>query len=261
MQNGIDRASGMGHNSPPVNEAKRLLGLAPEKWYELELEAAKACGDSKRATQCKYRLWEIEMSKVNGSYARWGNWQGLRTPAEYAKGKWFGKASYAEGMCMADKAVINQPLTKNSSPEFKKSAKDINKAVLGYVGLKKDPRGNEQAGIEALATGARSQELLSELYCQIFKACSPGPKVQDPMYIEKAYDLLAVCMYSFAPVDEELLKVAFKFSTHKDPNRFAKCASHGKFEPSGAPRSAMDISRILGEIANVANGSSSLSLN
>ena len=247
LQSGVQRADSIMHSSPPVQEAKRLLGLPAKQWYTLELEAAQKYGDSGRVQQCKLRLWEIDMAAVGDGYARWSNWQGLRTPQEYAKGKFFGKTKCAEGMCMADKAIVNQPLTKDMSPEFKKMAKDMNKAVLAFVGLKNDPRGPDQAAVDALSIASRSPGATNELYCQIFKATSQSPKVQDPQVYEKAFDLLGIALYSFVPQDEELLKHAFMVAFKKSP-RYAKCASHGKFTPSGPPRGGMDITKIRSDI-------------
>jgi len=259
MISAIEKADAIMHQgSPPYREVKRCLTLSPKQWYDLELPAAQACGDTNRAKQCKYRLWEIDMAATPGSYARWSNWQGLRTPQEYAKGKWFGKTSTAEGMCMAEKATVNQPLTKDPSPEFKRMAKEMNKSVLAYCGLKSDPRGPEQAAADALQTGARSNEAKSELYCQLFKAASSSQKVTDPAAYDKAYQLLGVAMYCFPPPDDELLKHAFIFSIKKDV-KYAKACSHGKFESNGqAPRSGTEVSRIASEIDNMGREGSAI---
>jgi len=259
MQSGVERAMAMNHSSPPLNEARRCLALSPKEWFQLELPAAEACGDSARVKQCKLRLWEIDMAASNPAYARWSNWQGLRPPQEYAKGKWFGKTSYGEGMCIADKAVVNQPLTREQSPEFRKLAKDMNKSILAYCGVKSDSRGADQAACEGLQMASRSQASINEFYCQVFKMATLSPKISDPEIHNKAYQLLGITMYCFVPQDEDLLKHAFMFSIKKDPN-YAKCASHGKFDASGAPRSGMDISRIVSEIAAFNSTPSALSL-
>ncbi|KAH9259339.1 hypothetical protein BASA81_002382 [Batrachochytrium salamandrivorans] len=259
MKAGVVKAQSLSHNSPPVREAQRLLALPPKQWYEQELQAAIQFNDLGRQTTCKYRLWEIEMFASGAQYERWGNFGGLKDPKDYAKGKWFGKASCAEGMCFGSKDVINSALSKaDGSPEFKKQAKEMNKFVLAYAGVKKDPRGPDAAGADALGIAARSPQLKNELYLQLFKALTPNPKT--PQSTDKAYELLGVALFSFLPEDAELAKHAFIIATKHD-KKYAKAASNGKFVAPGAPRSGSDVTRIVGElVAFGVEGDSALAL-
>lgn len=262
MQTLVSKAQGMQHNSPPVGEAQRLLALQPKPWYELELKAATECNDLPRQTKCKYRLWEIEMYASGSQYERWTNYAGLKDPKEYSKGKWLGIKACQEGMCVLSKDVVVNPLTKaDPSPEFKKQAKEMNKAVLGYLGLKKDPRGPDAAGADALSIAARSANLKNELYCQLFKALSPNAKMPGATEPQnKAYELLGIALFSFVPEDQDLLKHAFIIATKRD-KKYAKAASNGKFVNPGAPRSGSDITRIQGElVAFGVEGDSALAL-
>jgi myosin heavy subunit len=245
------------HSSPPVDEVKRVLALDEKSWLELEVVAATNAGDGKRAKACKMRLWEIEFAHLPSSYERWYEWRGMNSPDEYSKGLWFGKKACRDGMFMASTTVVNASLVKPSGgPEFKKLAKEINKNVLVWCGLKTDGRGADAAAVEAIQLASRSDEGKMELFLQCMKAATPNhtkPNIPPDSHA-KAYDLLGICMWYFVPPEPELFKYCFAFAIKK-AKKYSGAASHGKFDSEGAlPRVGSDITKALNAINSTDEG-------
>lgn len=255
MQLWLGKAKEIPHTNEHIAELERVLGLSEKEYLKLEQTAGEEMGDGKRVRRCKGRLYEIEMSELPSSYQRWQSWKGLKTPEDYAKGKWFGKAATRDAMLNAEKVIVNSSMTVNEDPQFKKQAKDINKGILAYCGVKKDPRGDGPAMQESFYVAGQSESNKNELYCQLFKASTPDPKGKVPSEAnQKAIELLGVALYCFLPPDEELAKYAYAYMFKKN-KKYALAAAHGKFDSDKKPpRSASDIDRIIKEIDQMSSG-------
>jgi len=255
MQHWLSKAKEIPHTNEIIDEIARVLGLSEKEYLKLEQIAGEEMGDAKRVRRCKGRLYEIEMSELPSSYQRWQSFNGLKSPEDYAKGKWFGKAACRDAMLNSEKTIINSSMTPNEDPQFKKQAKDVNKGILAYTGAKKDPRGEDAAMLESFMIAGQNEALKNELYCQLFKAATSDPKGKVPSECnQKAVDLLGVALYCFLPPNEELAKYAFTYMAKKH-KKYALAAAHGKFDSDKRPpRSGSDIARIIKEIDQMASG-------
>lgn len=255
MESWLKKAREIPHSNEIIDEISRVLGLPEKEYLKVERVAGEEMGDKKRVRRCDGRLYEIEMSELPSSYERWTSYKGLKSPEDYSKGKWFGKAATRDAMLNAEKVIINSSMTPNEDPQFKKQAKDMNKGVLAYCGVKKDPRGEENAMAESFYLAGQSEALRNELYCQLFKAATSDPKGKVPSEAnQKALELLGVALWTWLPADEELAKYAFRYMVKKD-QKYAFAAAHGKFDSDKrAPRSGSDIRSIITKIDQAKGG-------
>jgi hypothetical protein len=249
------KAKEIPHTNEVIDDINRVLGLPEKEYLKLEQIAGEEMGDAKRVRRCKGRLYEIEMSELPSSYQQWRSYKGLKNAEDYAKGKWFGKAATRDAMLNSEKVIINSSMTPNDEPQFKKQAKDMNKGILIYCGLKKDPRGEEAAIAESFNTAALNDNLKNEWYCQLFKASTADPKGKVPSEAnKKALDLIGTTLYCFLPPDEELAKYAYTYMVKKD-KKYAQAAAHGKFDSDKRPpRRGEDVARIIKSIDQMAGG-------
>jgi len=255
METWLAKAKEIPHTNEHIAELDRVLKLSEKEYLKLEQVAGEEMGDTKRVRRCKGRLYEIEMNEVPDSYAKWQGWSGLKSGDDYAKGKWFGKAACRDAMLTSEKVVINSSMTPSEDPQFKKQAKDMFKGILAYCGLKKDPRGEDNAIHETFAIAAQNDALKNELYCQLFKAATSDPKGKVPQEANaKALNLLACNMYLWMPPNDDLAKHVFKYMVKKN-KKYAMAAAHGKFDSDKrAPRSGSDFTRIIKEIDQMESG-------
>ena len=254
MQKWSAKAKEIGHTNEHVEEINRVLALPEKEYVQLELIAGEEMGDKKRVRRCKGRLYEMEMDAIPQSYSRWQNWKGFKTPDDYAKGKWFGKAAVRDAFLNVEKAIVNSSLTINENPDFKKQAKELNKGVLAYIGVKKDPRGEEGAMSDSFSLANSNDQLKTELLCQLLKASTPDPKGKIPSDANaKANDLLGVFIYTWVAPDPELEKHIYVFMTKKG-KKYSLACQHAKFDSDKkAPRGG-DIGRIIKAIDQLESG-------
>ena len=250
MEAMLAKAKEWNHFPAPVQEIQRVLALPANgrEYISLEMQAGEEMGDKRRVRACKGKLFELDMAEVPSSFARWQSWGGLRDAESYAKGKWFGKAAVRDAFLCAEKAVVNNSITRvDGNPDFKKQAKDMSKGILSFCGIKPDPRG-DQAIYESFLIAGRSPELKKELVAQVLKFTVGNPTKPVPGQ-DKAMDLLLALLYfGWCFDDEELFKYMVTYCKKSKPTAVA-AAAHGKFDvaPGTAPRSASDLQKAINE--------------
>ncbi|KAH9256415.1 hypothetical protein BASA81_005329 [Batrachochytrium salamandrivorans] len=246
MQTWLSKANAVPHSTEGTQELARVLKLDEKSYLELELVAAQEMGDKKRERKVNGRLFEIEMNALPSSpYAKWENFKGIKSGDDYVKGKWFGKQTAKDAMLVSEKGVINSSLSQVEDPQFKKTAKDMHKAVLAYCGLKPDSRG-ESGLADAFAQASRDETVRKELLLQCWKQSMADPKGKvDSGANKKALDLAAAIVYTWRFQDDELNKFAYVSMVKKGGKKYGLACAHAKFDSDGkAPRGYADIDRI-----------------
>ena len=122
------------------------------------------------------------------------NYNGLRSADDFAKGILLQKQKVKDNFLVFQKDVINRSLSELNK-ELSKSATQIHKSILGYMGDKQMPFPAMLAQ-DILQKGYAVSGLRDEIYIQLIKQLTNNPRAES---VAKGWQLLCMCVATFAP--------------------------------------------------------------
>jgi len=123
------------------------------------------------------------------------NYANLRTPDDFAKGIMMGKSKVKEGFLTWQALPIPNSLCKLTGKEDPKTALEIHKDLLGYMGDKQMPFPAMLAQ-DVLKKGSEIKSIRDEIYMQIIKQLANNPR---PESVAKGWQMMCMCVGTFPP--------------------------------------------------------------
>jgi hypothetical protein len=177
-----------------TDKLEEILALAPEKLCRLQLEAAKSRGDEERTVrlsiQLKGHLLERFAKKLGYADA-----PSLKTPAEFASGKVFGKDKVMEGLLSHSNTPIHAALTRDLDRKAEEQASKLFRNVMGWMGDRH--YSYPITLLQELCTKAVNVPALrDELFAQVIKQLTHNPSADST---KRGWQLLLVLLMLVPP--------------------------------------------------------------
>eukprot|EP00968_Pinguiococcus_pyrenoidosus_P014517 scaffold1311_cov256-Pinguiococcus_pyrenoidosus.AAC.38 len=195
LKDALDKAEDMELQLASQDEVKQMLKELDAQYRaqqeEEDLDTIPL--DEAEAERLKQERLERQRRAANPKF-NFRNFNGLRSPDDFARGVVLNKKKVKEGMLKWQNTLISKSLLELDT-NMQKLAVQVHKALLGYMGDKQMSFPATLAQ-DILQKGLENIPLRNEIYCQVMKQLSSNPK---PESIAKGWQMMCMCVSTFPP--------------------------------------------------------------
>lgn len=177
-----------------TDKLEELTALSGEKLCRLQLEAAKSQGNEERAVQLSIELKGHQLERFAKKLG-YEDAPSLKTPAEFASGKVFGKDKVMEGLLTHATSPIHAALTRDLDRKADDQASKLFRNVMGWMG---DRHYSYPITLlqEICAKVVNVPALRDEIFAQVIKQLTSNPSADST---KRGWQLLLVLLMIVPP--------------------------------------------------------------
>lgn len=194
MVNLNTQAQVLGIKTTDTDKLEEILALSEEKLCRLQLDAARALGNEERVLRLSIELKGHLLERFARKLS-YGDSPSLKTPAEFASGKVFGKERVMEGLLTWTSTPIHAALTRDLDRKTEDQATKLFRNVMGWMG---DRHYSYQATLlqEICTKVVNVSALRDELFAQVIKQLTGNPSADS---MRRGWQLLLVLLMLVPP--------------------------------------------------------------